>query len=229
MTARVTARNLNFMEDSRQVSLCRGGPTRSQRRRLKRLAAFALRALQAKNPAKAYAPISWLFLAGLVWLFIHAGQNPGVLAASVGLFLGLVAIAVIDAQYFIILDQILVFLLAVGATFVAVCIPTELLDRILTAVAAYVGVRLLAWGYERLRGEPGIGMGDAKLLAVGAVWIGSDGLPSCLILAVISALLSVFLQLRMLAPLNPRSAVPFGPHLAIAIWLVWSFGPIALG
>ncbi len=208
------------------MALWRGGPTRSQKRRLKRLAVFALCALQARHPAKAYLLVGWLFLTALVWLFIHAIKDPGVLAASMGLFLGLVAIAVIDALYFIILDQMLVLLLATGAIFIIFRLPAELLDRILTAAAAYAGLRLVAWGYELLRGEPGIGQGDAKLLAVGAVWVGSAGLPSCLIFAVISALLSIILERSGQAPLGLRSAVPFGPHLALGIWLVWSSGPI---
>jgi leader peptidase (prepilin peptidase)/N-methyltransferase len=86
----------------------------------------------------------------------------------------------------------------------------------------------LIWGLRELwlrgRGEDGIGLGDAKLLAGAGAWAGWVGLPQVLLLASGIALVCVaFGKIsRLMKSENLR--LPFGPFLALGLWLVWRTG-----
>ncbi len=74
-----------------------------------------------------------------------------------------------------------------------------------------------------------MGEGDGKLLAIGGLWNGLGGLPTCLIWAGLSALVSALIMLRQNCAITGQSAIPFGPHLCLGIWLVWVFGQLTPG
>lgn len=76
---------------------------------------------------------------------------------------------------------------------------------------------LLRWLYFRLRKVQGLGLGDVKLLAASAIWIGLDGVPVQLLVAAGSAL-AVALVLRLVgAQMTRHTALPFGPFLALGL------------
>ena len=85
---------------------------------------------------------------------------------------------------------------------------------------------MLAWVYRRLRGREGLGGGDAKLLAAAGAWIGASGLPSVLFGAAVAALLAAAALALAGREMRRDTALPFGPFLALATWLVWLFGPL---
>jgi leader peptidase (prepilin peptidase)/N-methyltransferase len=87
--------------------------------------------------------------------------------------------------------------------------------------AALVGVNL---SYRRLRGRDGLGRGDAKLLAAGGAWLGWSALPWVVLLAALVGLLIALAQRLRGERLTAETAVPFGPALALAIWLIWIYG-----
>jgi leader peptidase (prepilin peptidase)/N-methyltransferase len=78
--------------------------------------------------------------------------------------------------------------------------------------------------YRRLRGRDGLGRGDAKLLAAGGAWLGWSALPWVVLLAALLGLLLALLQRLRGERLTAETAVPFGPALALAIWLIWIYG-----
>ena len=69
------------------------------------------------------------------------------------------------------------------------------------------------------RGRPGLGLGDAKLLAAAGAWLGMQALPSVLLLACGSALLGLLIRGWRTGSLSATSRVPFGPFLAFGTWL----------
>ena len=72
--------------------------------------------------------------------------------------------------------------------------------------------------YRRLRGRDGLGLGDAKLLAAAGAWLGLASLPWVVLAA---ALLGLVLALLRAGPLRAETAVPFGPPLALAFWVMF--------
>jgi leader peptidase (prepilin peptidase) / N-methyltransferase len=99
--------------------------------------------------------------------------------------------------------------------------PTSLTACSLGAALGYLGLRIVGGIYRMLRGNEGIGQGDAKLLAASGAWLGAAALPQVILLAASTALLAA-LGLRLTGVrLGARSALPFGPSLALATWFLW--------
>ena len=76
---------------------------------------------------------------------------------------------------------------------------------------------------ERLVGQPALGLGDAKLAAMAGAWLGLAGLGIAMGVAVISGALFGVMG-RITGRLKPREPFPFGPFIAVGIWLVWLMG-----
>ena len=92
-------------------------------------------------------------------------------------------------------------------------------EHLLGALLGYAVFAALGEGYFRLRGEEGLGLGDAKLLAGAGAWVGPYALPVLVAIAATSALLyAVVMRQRRLA---------FGPWIALAFWLSWTLRTFA--
>ncbi|MBP6116813.1 MAG: prepilin peptidase [Neisseriaceae bacterium] len=78
-----------------------------------------------------------------------------------------------------------------------------------------------AWVFKRLTAQEGMGHGDFKLFAALGAWLGWVALPWVLFLAAGLGVLWALASGR-----GHRAAIPFGPSLALAGWLVWLWGPI---
>src|ERR1700722_497816 len=73
--------------------------------------------------------------------------------------------------------------------------------------------------YFTLRKTQGLGLGDVKFLAAAGPWIGVAGLPTLLLIATLTALAAAgSLQLAG-RDMTRRTALPFGPFLAIGLLL----------
>ena len=81
---------------------------------------------------------------------------------------------------------------------------------------------VIGWLSRKMRGRDGLGIGDAKLLASAGAW---GGLPSGIGIAAVAGLFATV----MLGSLSPTQRIPFGPYLCNTIWLVWLYGPVAIG
>jgi leader peptidase (prepilin peptidase) / N-methyltransferase len=80
-----------------------------------------------------------------------------------------------------------------------------------------VVVFVLRWLYFRIRKHHGLGLGDVKLLAASAVWVGMAGIPLQLLVASITALM-VALALHVTSrSMTRHTALPFGPFLALGL------------
>ena len=69
-----------------------------------------------------------------------------------------------------------------------------------------------------------LGLGDAKLAALGGAWLGPVGIAAAMALAVVSGAF-VGSTARLSGRLGPREPFHFGPFIALGIWLVWLTGP----
>lgn len=100
------------------------------------------------------------------------------------------------------------------------------LDQAVGAVAGCLIMFVVAHLYRRHRGREGLGDGDAYLFGALGAWVGWQGLPTVLLFAGVSGLLSLTMQARRERPIRWLTRIPFGPHLCLGGWLVWLYGPV---
>ena len=132
----------------------------------------------------------------------------------------LLALAWIDWRQLRLPDALTLPLLGAGLAAAALDGQDALLSGIIGALAGYAALRLVGEGYLGLRGREGLGQGDAKLLAAGGAWLGWEALPWVVLLAALLGLACAIVQRAQGAALTRETALPFGPPLALAIWIV---------
>lgn len=131
----------------------------------------------------------------------------------------LTALSVIDLKTMI-LPNILTFPL-IGVGLVFSYFHTDLTAAIIGTVVGYVGFVALELVYKNIRGRDGLGRGDAKLLAAGGAWCGWFGLPFIILIASGAGLVQALLMSLRKDPEKHPPELPFGPHLALGIYLTW--------
>jgi leader peptidase (prepilin peptidase) / N-methyltransferase len=162
-------------------------------------------------------------LAACAASLIAAPGLPGWLGA--GLALIMIAIAAIDARFFIIPNELSAAAFALALVNAAVLAPgvwgalgLALLRAAVLGLLFY-GLRAL---YRRLRGREGLGLGDVKLAGVAGAWLDWMSIPIAIEIAALAAI-SVF-AVRYYAggrTLDTAAKFPFGLFLGPGIWLGW--------
>ena len=146
--------------------------------------------------------------------------------AGAALGWALLALALIDLRHFLLPDVLTLPLIPAGLAVAWLVDPAKLLSHAIGAAAGFLAFAALAWGYRRLRGREGLGLGDAKLFAAAGAWVSWIGLGSVLLWAALPALaVTLVLGLRR-GGLSARTPLPFGAYLAAGLWLTWLYGPL---
>jgi leader peptidase (prepilin peptidase)/N-methyltransferase len=193
---------------------------------------FLRRALAWRAPDRAHAVVAWGLVAGAVWFAVGLPGDPGwPEAALAGLYLVIVlaAICAIDARYGIIPDSLTAALAAGGLLQTYLAGQTGLLERGFEAITVLAAAALFRASYRWIRGFDGLGFGDVKFAAAAALWIGIPSVPAMLLVAVLSAAISLLIMRAEGHDLHGQQAVSFGPHLAVGLWLTWVAGPLPFG
>jgi leader peptidase (prepilin peptidase) / N-methyltransferase len=138
----------------------------------------------------------------------------------------LLALAWIDADYMILPDVLTLPLVLAGLAAAFLFDPENIFGHAAGAAAGYLLLRLVEILYRRLRGRDGLGEGDAKLFAASGAWIGWWGLGDVLLIAAVAGLGLALADVARGRALAAHAAIPFGPCLAFATWLVWLYGPV---
>lgn len=173
-------------------------------------------------------PLIELACAGVgVWAGL---SQPDLPSAAFTALLGwqLILIAVVDVENFWLPDALTLPLLATGLIAAAILPTGSLLHSAIGVVAGFLGLWLLAFAYRGLRKRDGLGGGDPIFLAAGGAWVAWIGLPSVLLWASVAALSLVAGRLVLGRKVSGQDRLPFGPFLALGIWLTWLFGPLGL-
>ena len=161
--------------------------------------------------------------------FADAARYEGVdLYAGFALAAVLLIAAHIDLRTGLLLDILTLPLMVAG---IAVSFVSEL-DWKLSVAGVVIGYGLvagLALLWRRYRGYEGIGLGDAKLLAAGGAWVGAPLLPVILLIASGLGIFAALIVAQKPRTSGVRSALPFGPCLSFAIWVVWCAGETFYG
>lgn len=139
--------------------------------------------------------VTWTTLA--VWLFVWA----------------MIALAFIDFDTQLLPDDITLPLLWLGLLFNLGPLFADLPAAVIGAVAGYLSLWSVYWGFKLITGKEGMGYGDFKLLAAIGAWLGWQMLPAVILLssfvgAIVGISLIVFARHARAQP------IPFGPYLA---------------
>lgn len=158
------------------------------------------------------------------------------------LLYGLWVLSWIDALYQLLPDVLTLGLLWVGLLLRAWFASMSLGDAVWGAALGYVLLYLPHVLYLKWRGEVGLGLGDAKLLAAVGAWLGLTHVPMVLLLACVAGL--VYGCVRFLGRAHAtyctesqdlvdlrRVRIPFGPFISMAATLIalWQYTLIFAG
>jgi leader peptidase (prepilin peptidase)/N-methyltransferase len=188
--------------------------------------------------------VSWLFLHGKCSA-CHAAISAryplveavtGLLSAFAAMYFGfgwsalgailliwsLIALTFIDFDTTYLPDAITLPLLWCGLLFNLENTYVYLSSAVIGAMAGYLSLWLVYWGFKLITGKEGMGYGDFKLLAALGAWLGWQKLPMIVLLSsIVGAIVGILLI--VLAKRGRQIPIPFGPYLATAgmIALFW--------
>jgi leader peptidase (prepilin peptidase)/N-methyltransferase len=151
----------------------------------------------------------------------HFGVSGAAVFAIVYIW-ALVALTFIDADTTLLPDDITLPLLWLGLLVNLGGMFTDVRSALVGAVAGYLILWAVYWGFKLLTGKEGMGYGDFKLLAAIGAWLGWQMLPLVILLSAIVGtvvgIAGILLQGR-----ERGAKLPFGPYLAAAgfIALFW--------
>jgi leader peptidase (prepilin peptidase)/N-methyltransferase len=134
----------------------------------------------------------------------------------------LIALTFIDFDTQLLPDSITLPLLWVGLLFNLFGTYTDIQSAVIGAMAGYLSLWSVYWGFKLATGKEGMGYGDFKLLAALGAWLGWQILPLTILLSsLVGALVGI--ALIVLAKHGRNVPIPFGPYLATAglIALFW--------
>ena len=153
---------------------------------------------------------------GLLTAFaaVHFGFGWSALGAIV-LIWSLIALTFIDFDTTYLPDAITLPLLWCGLLFNLGNTYADLPSAVIGAMACYLSLWSVYWGFKLLTGKEGMGYGDFKLLAALGAWLGWQMLPLIVLLSsMVGAVVGILLI--VLAKRGREVPIPFGPYLATA-------------
>ena len=146
--------------------------------------------------------------------------DPITILLGLGLLSVLVHLSWTDIKSYRLPDKLTFPLMGLGLIqgYIAGLFPERLIGMVL-GYLVFVGIE---YSFKALRGKDGLGRGDAKLLAAGGAWCGWMGLPFIVLIASCLGILAALMPSVRKSTENDR--IPFGPFLALGIFMVWASG-----
>jgi leader peptidase (prepilin peptidase) / N-methyltransferase len=160
--------------------------------------------------------------AGLCVGAVLAGGGAAKVALHLALVLLVVPVALIDLEHRIIPNKLTALGAVVALALGLALDPSGEPVRLIAAAAAGGALLLAALAYPG-----GMGMGDVKLAAVLGLYLGRDVAPAMLIALLAGVLVGALVIARKGASAGRKTALPFGPFLALgAIVAVFAGEPL---
>jgi leader peptidase (prepilin peptidase)/N-methyltransferase len=178
---------------------------------------------QCKAPISARYPVveavTGLLSAALIWHFGSGWLG----LATLGFAWLLIAMTLIDYDTKTLPDDLTYPLLWLGLLVNLNGTIVPLRDAVIGAIAGYMVLWTVNALFELVRGIPGMGNGDFKLLAALGAWLGWAMLPTIVILSsAVGALVGG--SLILFAGRARNNPIPFGPYLAAAGMIALFYG-----
>ena len=96
------------------------------------------------------------------------------------------------------------------------------INSLLGGIFGYSIIWLIILFYKKVRNKEGMGLGDAKLMAVVGFWFGWISIPFTIFISSVVALVLVIPSL-LKKTRNMSAQIPFGPYIVIGCILYVSF------
>lgn len=160
-------------------------------------------------------------LLSMAALWHYGPTAAGAGALLLGFFL--IALTFIDLDTQLLPDDMTLSLLWLGLLFNLWDVFAPLESAVIGAMAGYLSLWLVYWGFRLITGKEGMGFGDFKLLAALGGWFGWQALPSIILLSSLVGA-TVGILLMVLGKHGRETPIPFGPYLAGAGLLALYFG-----
>ncbi|HUO99053.1 MAG TPA: A24 family peptidase [Rhizomicrobium sp.] len=138
----------------------------------------------------------------------------------------LAVLGTIDAFTLRLPDALTLPLIAAGAADCWLLPGRPIIAHVAGAIGAYALMAGLAWAFRRFRGRDALGLGDAKLMAAAAAWLGPAALPSLVLLSCGAAIAWIFAHAAWQGRQALAQRIAFGVPLALAIWITWLYGAL---
>ena len=134
----------------------------------------------------------------------------------------MIALAFIDLDTFYLPDDITLPLIWAGLLVNMGGVFVNLQSAVVGAIAGYLALWLVYWGFKLATGKEGMGYGDFKLLAAIGAWLGWKMLPVVILLSSFAGAV-VGISLIVFARHGRNVQIPFGPYLVLGglIALFW--------
>ncbi len=129
--------------------------------------------------------------------------------------------AVNDLRQMRVPDSLNVAIAVGGAAYWLVANPDMLGTQILSGAAFGASIWLLREAHARLSGRIGLGLGDVKLAAAGAIWLNPVLLPLFLFAASLSGLAYATAQSLTQGGSLRQTCIPFAPSLSASVLFCW--------
>jgi leader peptidase (prepilin peptidase)/N-methyltransferase len=167
-------------------------------------------------------------LAGLSFVFIYylfGISITSVLLAILSIFF--IIIFFIDLKHYIIPNELTFPLMAIG--FLKSFDPNlnqtifpNYINSLIGGLVGYSIIWLIIFIYKKIRNKEGMGLGDAKLLAVIGFWFGWLSIPFTIFISSVVALILVIPSILKKSR-GMASQIPFGPYIIIGCIIYISF------
>jgi leader peptidase (prepilin peptidase)/N-methyltransferase len=159
-------------------------------------------------------------------LAVHYGPTPQFMAA-LGLTWLLIALTFIDIDTQFLPDKLTYLGLWAGLLISLYPIFVSPTEAILGAVFGYLSLWTLYWAFKLLTHKEGMGYGDFKLMAMAGAWVGWKTLPLLILMAsftgAVWGLISIGLRYT-----HKDHPLPFGPFIALALWVCLVYGDLIM-
>jgi leader peptidase (prepilin peptidase)/N-methyltransferase len=138
-----------------------------------------------------------------------------------------IALATIDVEHLLLPDAITFTGMVLGLALQPWIRGVTILEALLGLVLGAGGLFLLAEAWLWLRGEEGLGLGDAKLLGMFGAFLGWQGAVATLVLGSIAGA-TVGLGMLLFGRAEAKTRLPFGLFLSAGALLTLFWGPFRL-